>query len=59
VDLRFQSGDSVTGFDLLDAALRDRPEWLYRLPCFDWLDEVRDTPRYRALSAAVGAMPER
>ena len=56
---QFQSGDSAAGFAGLVAGMRDRAPWIYRLPCFAALDEVRDTPRYRALLAEIGAMPAR
>ena len=57
IDSQFRSGDTTTGFAMLDAARREHAVWLYRLPCFEWLDEVRDTPRYRAILSDIGAMP--
>lgn len=57
--LQFHSGDSAAGFASLAAGMRDRASWIYRLPCYPTLDEVRDTPRYRAMLAEIGAMPAR
>jgi hypothetical protein len=57
--LQFQSGDSAAGFATLAAATRDRDQWIYRLPCFKELDEVRGTDHYRAMLTAIGPMPPR
>ena len=57
--LQFQSGDSAAGFATLAAAARDRDQWIYRLPCFKELDEVRGTDHYRAMLTAIGPMPPR
>jgi serine/threonine-protein kinase len=59
VQLLFRTGDSTAGFVALDSAVRARAEWTYRLPCGDWLDEVRGTPRYDALVRQAGALPPR
>ena len=59
VQLQLQAGDSAAGFASLDSAVLERAEWLFRIPCFQSLDEYRSTPRYRALLARVGAMSAR
>jgi len=56
---QFHAGDSAAGFAGLASGMRDREPWTYRLPCFAQLDEVRETPRYRAMLAEIGAMPAR
>ena len=56
---QFRSGDSAAGFAGLAAGMRDRSAWIYRLPCFAPLDEVRATSRYRAMLAQIGPMPAR
>jgi DNA-binding SARP family transcriptional activator len=55
--LRFRAGDSAAGFALLDSAVRARVDWTYLLPCAEWLDEVRGTPRYDTLVREAGALP--
>ena len=55
----FQSGDTTAGFAALERAVVERAVWLHRMPCIAWLDEVRDTPHYRALLARVGTLPAR
>jgi adenylate cyclase len=57
--LQFQSGDSAAGFAALAVGMRDRAHWIYRLPCFPALDEVRGTARYRAMLSEIGTMPTR
>ena len=57
--LQFQSGDSAAGFASLEQGVRDRAEWLHRMPCFPSLDEFRHTPHYADLLARIGAMPLR
>jgi hypothetical protein len=57
--VQFQSGDSAAGFAGLAAGVRDRAAWIYRLPCFASLDEMRESPRYRAMLAQIGAIPAR
>jgi len=57
--LQFQSGDSAAGFAALAAATRDRAHWIYRLPCFPALDEVRGTAHYRTMLSEIGVMPTR
>jgi Flp pilus assembly protein TadD len=59
VQLLFRAGDSASGFAALDSAVRARAEWTYRLPCAEWLDEMRGTPRYDALVREAGALPAR
>jgi len=59
VSLQLQAGDSAAGFAGLDSAVQERAEWLFRIPCFQPLDEYRTTPRYKALLARVGVMPAR
>ena len=59
LQLIFRSGDSTAGFVALDSAIRARAEWTYRLPCVEWLDELRGTPRYEALARQSGALPAR
>ena len=56
-ELLFEAGDTTAGFVTLDAAVRERAVWTYLLPCFSWLDQVHETPHYRALLARAGAMP--
>lgn len=58
-ELLFDAGDTTAGFATLDAAVNARAIWTYLLPCFSWLDEVRETPHYRALLSRAGAMPAR
>ena len=57
--LQFRAGDSAAGFATLEAGIREQAPWIYRLPCFATMDEVRGTPRYAALLARIGAMPAR
>ena len=57
--LQFQSGDSAAGFATLAAATRERDHWIYRLPCFPALDEVRGTAHYRAMLSEIGTMSTR
>ncbi len=53
----FSAGDSSAGFRLLEK-LADEGEYaLYRLPCMLNLDEVRDTPHFKAILARVGPLP--
>ena len=59
VSLQLQAGDSAAGFAGLDSAVQERAEWLFRIPCFQPLDEYRTTPRYKALLARVGVLPAR
>ena len=54
---QFRAGDTAAGFASLEAGIRERARWIYRLPCFATMDEVRGTPRYAALLARIGPMP--
>jgi Flp pilus assembly protein TadD len=56
MDFQFSSGDTAAGFATLEASLREREPWTYRLPCLAALDEVRDSPHYRTLFAGIGVM---
>ena len=56
MDFQFRSGDTASAFATLEASWRAREPWAYRLPCLAALDEVRDTPHYRALIARIGEM---
>jgi Flp pilus assembly protein TadD len=59
VHLQFQAGDSAAGFASLETGVRERAEWIFRLPCFASVDEVRGTPHYAALVERIGALPLR
>jgi DNA-binding SARP family transcriptional activator/TolB-like protein len=54
---RILAGDLDRGFKDLEAAATDRDQRVYHLPCMPGVDEVRDTPRFKAIVARVGGLP--
>jgi tetratricopeptide (TPR) repeat protein/TolB-like protein len=46
---RFLAGDFEGGFKDLEAAVGDKDLRLWHLPCMPGADEVRDTPRFKAI----------
>ena len=55
----FLGGDIDGGFRVLESAMRDKDPRLYHLPCAPGVDEVRQSPRFKAILERVGALPER
>ena len=53
----FQAGDLDAGFKELEAAMRDKNQRLYHLPCMPGVDEVREMPRFKAIEQQVGGLP--
>jgi len=59
VQARFQAGDIDGGFKTLEAWTANDDGRLYHLPCFPGFDEVRDSPRFKAILERVGPLPDR
>ncbi len=55
----FLAGDFESGFKALEAAMRNKDQRLYHLPCTPGVDEVRQMPRFKAIVQQVGALPAR
>jgi DNA-binding SARP family transcriptional activator/TolB-like protein len=52
----FAAGDTSAGFALADTLARRRMPAMYKLPCMVDLDEVRRTPRFKAVAERIGAL---
>jgi Flp pilus assembly protein TadD len=55
----FETGEWTTGYALLDTLVETRDHVMYRLPCNPQYDEVRNSPRFRAIVQRAGPLPFR
>ena len=56
---QFLAGDIEDGFRTLEVMLQSKEQRLYHLPCMPGVDEVRQTPRFKAILEKVGPLPDR
>ena len=54
----FAAGDSASGFAEAEKVVNQGLSAMYRLPCIADVDEYRNTPRFKALVARAGFLPQ-
>jgi DNA-binding SARP family transcriptional activator/TolB-like protein len=56
---KFAAGDADGGYQMMEIATRETSPALFRLRCMEGLDEVRNSPRFKAAVERIGALPSK